>query len=161
MSLDIHWESKSFNELSNNELYDALKLRIDVFVVEQTCYYPDLDDKDRHPNTIHLLGYKYSPSSEKKLAAYARILPKGQTYNDYISIGRVITAPFARGLGLGHKLMQKALLVCHKIFSHQNIKISAQEHLEKYYGQYGFVRASEMYLEDDIPHIAMIKKVSK
>ncbi len=152
MSSTVTWQVKTFNQLTLNELYDALKLRIDVFVVEQTCFYPDLDDLDRHPQTLHLFNY-----SENKLASYLRILPKGLSYDDYPSIGRVIIAPHARGTGLGHKLMAKALEVCQQYFPAQQIKISAQEHLEKYYNQHGFNRVSDMYLEDGTPHISMLK----
>ena len=162
MNNNIQWQVKGFNDLTNNELYDVLKLRIDVFVVEQTCYYPDLDNKDRHQDTLHLFSY-LPPSTDAsaeddEISSYLRIVAKGQSYDDYISIGRVVIAPKARGTGLGHELIKEALSVCQLYFPEQKIKISAQEHLEKYYNQHGFVRVSEMYLEDDIPHIAMIQK---
>tara|TARA_B110000902_G_C13958309_1_gene456426 strand:- start:70 stop:525 length:456 start_codon:yes stop_codon:yes gene_type:complete len=149
----MNWQLKKFNQLTTNELYDALKLRIDVFVVEQTCFYPDLDDLDRHHQTLHLYCYQGD-----KMAAYLRILAQGQSYDNYPSIGRVIIAPHARGFGLGHKLMEEAILACSQYFPSQAIKISAQEHLEKYYNKHGFIRVSDVYLEDDIPHIAMIKE---
>lgn len=151
----INWQIKTFQELSTTELYQALKLRIDVFVVEQTCFYPDLDNLDIHPQTLHLLGYQ-----QGELVAYLRILPKGQSYDGYISIGRVATSQQARGNGLGHELIQQGLLACQQHFPHEDIKISAQEHLLKFYQQYDFVQTSAMYLEDDIPHIAMIKTVA-
>lgn len=151
----VKWQSKTFSQLSIDELYELLKLRIDVFVVEQTCFYPDLDDKDRHVQALHLQGYK-----KNKLAAYLRILPKGESYDDYISIGRVVIAPDARGSGLGHDLMKQALLLCEQYFPKEKLKISAQEHLESYYNKHGFVRVSEMYLEDDIPHIAMVHQIN-
>lgn len=154
MTTKTIWQSKRFSELSLNQLYDVLKLRIDIFVVEQTCFYPDLDsDKnllDRHPQTLHLLGYQ-----EEQLVAYLRILAKGQSYPDNISIGRVVIAKQARGGGLGHELMREALSLCQQNFPQQDIKISAQQHLKAYYQQHDFVQVSEMYLEDDIPHIAM------
>lgn len=149
----LNWQTKLFSELTTNELYEILKLRIDVFVVEQTCFYPDLDDHDRHPKTQHLFCYE-----QGRLSAYLRILPKGLTYSDYISIGRVAVAQHARGTGVGHKLMEQAINYCQQYHAKQQIKISAQEHLEKYYNQHGFIRVSEMYLEDDIPHIAMLRK---
>jgi ElaA protein len=155
--LKTTWIVKHFDELLLDQLYDLLKLRVDVFVVEQTCYYPDLDsDKDqldRHQDTLHLLGYQ-----DDKLVAYVRILPKGQSYDNYISIGRVTTASNARGSGLGHELMVESLKVCHENFANQDIKISAQEHLITFYRQHGFEQVSAMYLEDDIPHVAMIKQ---
>lgn len=144
------WLTKSFNELTTDQLYDALKLRIDVFVVEQTCYYPDLDGLDKNPNTLHLLGYQ-----DNELVAYLRILPKGLSYDNYASIGRVAISESARGTGLGHELMQQALAIYHHHWPQVPLKISAQEHLEKYYQQHGFICVSEMYLEDNIPHIAM------
>lgn len=156
MNKETKWTEKHFEELSLNELYDLLKLRVDVFVVEQTCYYPDLDGNkeqlDRHAETIHLLGYQ-----DGILVAYLRILAKGQSYNEYISIGRIIIASQARGTGLGHELMTKAITLCLRHFPEQNIKISAQQHLIDYYQQYGFKQSSAMYLEDNIPHVAMIK----
>jgi len=146
------WQVKKFHQLCVDELYDILKLRIDVFVVEQTCYYPDLDNIDRHQDTIHLFCYQ-----EGKISAYLRILAKGQSYDEYISIGRVIVADQARGTGLGHKLMAEALRLSQQHFPEDIIKISAQEHLESFYNKHGFERVSAMYLEDNIPHIAMLQ----
>tara|TARA_R110001592_G_scaffold81650_3_gene242358 strand:- start:1278 stop:1760 length:483 start_codon:yes stop_codon:yes gene_type:complete len=156
MNSKTTWQTKHFNELSLDQLYDLLKLRIDVFVVEQTCYYPDLDSNkdqlDRHKDTLHLLGYQ-----GETLVAYLRILAQGQSYDDYISIGRVAIAEHARGTGLGHELITEALDLCLQYFPKQNIKISAQEHLINYYQQHGFEQVSQMYLEDDIPHVSMVK----
>ena len=151
--MNIDWQVKTFKELNIDELYEILKLRIDVFVVEQTCFYPDLDDIDRHKETIHLFCY-----TEGKIAGYLRILAKGQSYDEYIAIGRVIIAVHARGTGLGHQLMAEALTLCKQNFPEQKVKISAQEHLEGFYNRHGFERVSDMYLEDNIPHIAMLKK---
>ncbi len=153
MNDNILWQIKTFDQLTTNELYDFLKLRIDVFVVEQTCYYPDLDDLDRHPQTIHLFCYQ-----DNIMTTYLRILPEGLVYKDYISIGRVIIAPSARGKGLGHTLIEQALAVRKQAFPDKKLKISAQEHLEKFYNQHGFTRVSDMYLEDNIPHISMVHK---
>ncbi|WP_019030029.1 GNAT family N-acetyltransferase [Colwellia piezophila] len=157
MTTNTIWQKKTFTQLSLDQLYDVLKLRIDVFVVEQTCYYPDLDsDKDRldrHPQTLHLLGYQ-----DEQLVAYLRILPKGESYKENISIGRVAIATHARGLGLGHELMTEALLLCQQYFPEEDIKISAQQHLKSYYQKHGFTQVSSMYLEDNIPHIAMFKE---
>ncbi|MBA6353235.1 MULTISPECIES: GNAT family N-acetyltransferase [unclassified Colwellia] len=150
--MKVAWQVKHFKALNIDELYEILKLRIDVFVVEQTCFYADIDDVDRHEDTVHLFCYL-----EGKIAGYLRILAKGQSYRDYIAIGRVIVASHARGTGLGHQLMAEALTVCQQYFPDQQIKISAQEHLESFYGNHGFERVSAMYLEDDIPHIAMLK----
>jgi ElaA protein len=157
MKIKTIWQTKGFEELSLNQLYDVLKLRVDIFVVEQTCFYPDLDGEknllDRHPQTLHLLGYQ-----AEQLVAYLRILPKGQNYPDNVSIGRVVTATQARGGGLGHELMTEGLRMCQQYFPNEIIKISAQQHLKSYYQKHGFTQVSEMYLEDDIPHIAMIRE---
>ena len=148
----MEWRIKQFRDLTTNELYDFLKLRIDVFVVEQTCYYPDLDELDRNPETIHLLGYQ-----EGILVAYLRILPKGTTYQEYVSIGRVIIAESSRGKGLSHELVKLGIQVCEDKMKESTIKISAQQHLAELYTQHGFEQVTEMYLEDGIPHIGMIK----
>jgi ElaA protein len=150
--MTVSWQVKHFRQLSVDELYDILKLRIDVFVVEQTCYYPDLDNIDKHQDTLHLFCYE-----QGKVSAYLRILAKGQSYDEYISIGRVIVAEQARGTGMGNKLMVEALKVSQQYFPEERLKISAQEHLEKYYNNHGFERISAMYLEDNIPHIAMLQ----
>lgn len=160
MANNVVWQAKHFNCLSVNELYEALKLRIDVFVVEQTCYYPDLDSmqnqRDRHDQTIHLLGYQ-----DDVLVAYSRILAQGQSYDEYVSIGRVAIAEQARGTGLGHELIVEALKVCQQYFPKTSIKISAQEHLIAFYLQHGFKQVSAMYLEDNIPHVAMLKVIKQ
>ena len=147
----MHWIIKSFEQLSTNELYDFLKLRIDVFVVEQTCYYPDIDEVDRHPQTLHIFGYK-----DEQIVGYLRILPKGTTYPQYNSIGRVIVADSERGTGLGHDLIKTGVNACLAHFNEREIKISAQEHLAKFYQRHGFKQVTEMYLEDDIPHVGML-----
>lgn len=157
MKKNTQWYIKKFNELSLHQLYDALKLRVDVFVVEQECIYPDLDSEqdqlDRHADTLHLLGYQ-----DTELVAYLRILARGQRYDNHISIGRVVIVEHVRGTGLGHELMSKGLNACEQHFTHQEIKISAQEHLSNFYHQHNFEQVSEMYLEDGIPHIAMVRK---
>lgn len=145
------WQIKRFSELTTNELYDFLKLRVDVFVVEQTCYYPDLDDLDRHPDTLHVFGYQ-----NKEMLGYLRILPKGTTYPEYNSIGRVIIAESARGTGLGHNLVNAGINACQAHFNEPSIKISAQQHLADFYQKHGFKQVTDMYLEDGIPHIGML-----
>ena len=152
------WQAKSFKQLSIEQLYELLKLRIDVFVVEQNCPYPDLDSEkncfDRHDETIHLLGYHGD-----SLVAYLRILAKGQSYQDYPSIGRVAINMQARNTGLGHELMKQALICCQRCFPNEAVKISAQEHLKRFYQQHDFVQTSDMYLEDDIPHVSMLREI--
>ncbi|TYK64586.1 GNAT family N-acetyltransferase [Colwellia echini] len=166
MQTKTTWQARYFSQLSLEQLYDMLKLRADVFVVEQNCIYPDLDgDKDnldRHSETIHLLGYQDVNEQTKvgqkdqQLVAHLRILAKGQSYDDYISIGRVVTVKNARGNGLGHDLLTQGLALCQQYFPNEGIKISAQQHLKTYYAKHGFEQVSPMYLEDGIPHIAMV-----
>lgn len=140
---------KHFDQLTLKELYWLLQLRSEVFVLEQNCVYQDLDDKDKQG--FHLLGF-----IENQLVAYARILPKGTSYTDYCSIGRVCTKKTHRQLGSGKKLMQQAILNCQELYPNTKIKISAQSYLLKFYTELGFEAIGEEYLEDDIPHRAMI-----
>lgn len=149
----IHWQLVPFTQLTTQQLYQLLQLRVDVFVVEQTCPYPELDGKDCLPQVHHLLGYK-----EDELIACARLLPEGVSYPS-VSIGRVATKQTHRGGGLGHQLIQQALAGCERLWPQSDIEIGAQEHLADFYAQHGFVATSAMYLEDDIPHIDM--KLSK
>ncbi len=138
---------KAYKELSVDELYEALKLRCAIFVIEQNCNYQDMDDKDQ--DSYHLLGYE-----GEKLVAYTRILPKGSSYKE-ASIGRVVVDKNFRRKGSGVELMKKAIEETKKIFNTNEIVISAQCYLEKFYGDLGFKSEGESYLEDDIPHIKM------
>lgn len=140
---------KSFDELTNHELYDMLRLRSDVFVVEQNCPYLDLDNKDQ--KSFHLLYYV-----DNELAGVTRLLPTGLSYNE-ISIGRVVIARSHRGLGLGAKLMEASITGCEEKFGKGPIRISAQYHLSKFYQSLGFVEQGEVYDEDGIPHIGMLR----
>lgn len=146
----MHWNNLTFNQLDINMLYDILKLRVDVFVVEQACAYPELDDKDRHPETQHLFGL--SPDGE--LLAYARILPPGLSYPE-ASIGRVVVSPAGRGKGLAMPLMQQAIESALTTWPDAGIQIGAQDYLKNFYQKLGFVACTEMYLEDGIPHLDM------
>lgn len=145
--MNIEFKIKPFNELSTTELYEVLKLRIEVFVVEQNCIYQDIDGKDS--KAIHVLGY-YNGD----LAAYCRIFDSGY-YFDEASIGRVIVSPKYRDKKFGHDLMKAAIETVEANFNKKQITISAQMYLQKFYESHGFVKTSEMYLEDDIPHIQM------
>ena len=147
----ISFVNKNFQALTTEELYKILALRAEVFVVEQNCPYQDVDGKDSH--SIHVLGY-----IKNKLVAYARVLGQGVSYQEYASIGRVVTSPSIRGKKFGHELVDFSIKVCQKNFPGQPIKISAQAHLEKFYNKHGFKATGEAYLEDDIPHIGMILK---
>ncbi len=146
----ITWQQFRFEELSNTHLYQLIKLRIDVFVVEQTCPYPELDNKDTLPGTCHLLGF----SDNGTLVAYSRLLAPGTSYEN-ASIGRVVTLASARGNRLGHDLIEEAIAHCNALWPGQDIDIGAQHHLIDFYAQHGFQAISEPYLEDDIPHINM------
>lgn len=145
----MQWQCLSFNQLSTDQLYDLIKLRVDIFVVEQNCPYHDLDNHDRKGGTHHLLGYK-----NDELVAYLRLLPAGTTY-DNVSMGRVATSASARGTGIGHQLLIQGLEHAESLWPKQDIDIGAQEHLQAYYKQHGFNAISAMYLEDDIPHVDM------
>lgn len=128
------------------QLYKILALRQRVFVVEQNCAYLDADGVD--PACRHL----WAEGDAGAVHAYGRIVPAGIKFAE-LSIGRVITAPEARGTGLGKELMQRALAASGNV----PIRIGAQAHLEKFYGELGFVRASDVYDEDGIPHIEMVR----
>lgn len=141
------FQLKTFNQLSNTELYAILKLRAEVFVVEQNCPYSDPDGKDEE--ALHLMGFE-----GKELAAYARILKPGLSYKE-AAIGRVVVDAKHRGKSLGQALMKEAIAATLKEFNTQVIIVSAQQYLEKFYNELGFVTESDMYLEDDIPHIKM------
>ena len=141
------WQIKRFNELSLQELYSILQLRSEVFVVEQNCVYQDIDGKDE--KALHLIG-----EIEGKIVAYARLF-KPNDYFENASIGRVITKEEVRNLKLGHQLMLNAIAGIKNFFNEEKITISAQLYLKKFYESHGFIQTSEMYLEDDIPHIEM------
>ena len=147
--MKISFKIKRFNKLSTSELYSLLQLRSEVFVVEQNCVYQDVDGKD--DNAIHVLGFL-----DNELASYSRIFDKG-IYFEEASIGRVVVSPKHRDKKLGHDLMQVSIGAVKEHFNENNITISAQEYLKKFYESHGFVQTSEMYLEDDIPHIQMKK----
>ena len=147
----LAFQTKTFHELSLQELYAILALRAEVFVVEQNCPYQDVDGKDL--DCIHVLGF-----INDELIAYARVLGKGTSYKDYASIGRIVTSSSCRGENHGHALVDFSIEVCQKKFPGQPVKISAQAHLEKFYNAHSFKATGEAYLEDDIPHIAMILK---
>ncbi|MFJ7311249.1 GNAT family N-acetyltransferase [Pseudomonas sp. NPDC098747] len=147
--MTIEWVCKHHSDLGKEQLYALLKLRSEVFVVEQKCAYPDLDGQDLDGDTYHLMGWE-----DDQLKAYLRLLDPESQGGDVV-IGRVITAPQARGQGLGHEMMEQALKQAEKHWPQTPIYLSAQAHLQGYYGKYGFVVAGEEYLEDDIPHIGM------
>ncbi len=145
----MSWITKTFDELTARELYDYLALRAEVFIVEQNCPYQDLDGLDFI--AVHLLAYH-----DQTLVACARIFAPGDCYHE-ACIGRVISKPSHRGQQLGHQLMKRAIDYCEQHFNNSAIKISAQAYLEKFYESHGFKRVSDIYLEDNIPHIKMLR----
>lgn len=151
----MNWILKPWSELTTDELYELLALRAEVFVVEQTCPFQDLDGLDRREGVWHLLGYQGD-----QLAAYARIMAPGIGDERGAAIGRVVTSPKARGGGLGHKLIGEAVKACEAHWLTHSIWLGAQAHLQGFYGQHGFVAEGEGYVEDDIPHIGMRKTVA-
>lgn len=148
MNNDPIWVCKKFEELTVQELYCILRLRSEVFVVEQHCVYLDADGKDLASH--HLCGWLHN-----ELIAYCRILPPGLSYEKESSIGRVLTHPAHRKDGYGKILMKKGIEKTYALYPGVQIKIGAQQYLEKFYGNLGFQTVSEPYLEDDIPHISM------
>lgn len=145
----VTWTCKKFDELSAAELYTILKLRSEVFVVEQNCVYLDADGKDAQ--SYHLCGWL----NNELLVAYARLLPPGLSYPE-ASIGRVVTHPVHRKDGYGKILMQKAIKNTQSLFNISAIKIGAQQYLLPFYNGLGFTASSEPYLEDGIPHLEML-----
>lgn len=144
----MDWKCKSFDQLCTDELYSLLQLRSEVFVVEQHCFYQDMDDKDK--KAFHLLGWK-----DDVLIAYSRLLPPGISYKEP-SIGRVVLKLNSRAQGLGKTLMLESIRKVHELFGPQPIKISAQYHLMQFYINLGFEPCSEVYDDAGIDHIEMI-----
>lgn len=145
--MQLQWEIKSFDALSVHELYDMLRLRSEIFVVEQNCVYLDLDGKDKV--ALHLLG-----KMNGEIVAHARLFQAGISF-DNASIGRVTVDSKHRHKKWGHQLMREAIAGVELHFGESKITIGAQLYLQKFYESHGFVQTSEMYLEDDIPHIEM------
>jgi ElaA protein len=144
------WILKKFDDLTSYELYSILQLRNEVFVVEQNCIYQDADNKDQ-------ASYHFTGWVNEKLIAYTRLLPKGVAYKDYVSIGRVVTSPSARGSGIGKELIQRSIEQANTLFGDIPIKIGAQIYLKIFYSEFGFQQTGEVYFEDGIEHIEMIR----
>jgi ElaA protein len=147
----INWSFKKFDNLTSHELYSVLQLRNEVFVVEQNCVFQDADDKDQ--DSHHLMGW-----DDETLVAYSRIVPSGIAYDSFPSIGRVVTSPKTRRSGIGKILMQQSIEELQKLFGQSSIKLGAQLYLKKFYESFGFVQSSDVYIEDGIPHIEMIRR---
>ena len=144
------WTCKTFYQLSRDELYAILRLRSEVFVVEQQCVYQDVDNYDKA--AFHVLGM-----ARDELLLYARLLSPDTKYQTS-SIGRVVASRGSRRKGYGKELMGFAIKQCEDLWPNRGITISAQEYLKGFYQQLGFVTASSPYLEDEIPHIKMTRK---
>jgi len=149
---NLRWVTKTFAELTVNELYDLLKLRSEVFVVEQKCIFLDIDNNDQ--KAFHTIGF-----IGEEVVATTRLFDKNIMYDGYQSIGRVVGSPRHRGLGIGKALMQYSIQECERLFGKGPIKIGAQLYLKKFYGEQGFEQSGDIYLEDEIDHIPMIRTV--
>jgi len=147
--VSIQWQLKPLAELSSETLYQILKLRQDVFVIEQHCSEPDIDDLDH--KALHLIGHQ-----SNKLVAYARLFAPGNYYAGYTSFGRVAVPATARGLNLGRGLVHQALAALQSRWPESPIKISAQYYLVDFYQSFGFKSVGEAYNEAGILHIAML-----
>lgn len=145
------WKIKTFDELSAQDLHAVLKARIDVFVVEQNCPYPEVDGDD--PKAVHLWA-----EHNGNVAAYCRIFQPGIKY-DESSIGRVLTTQKFRNINLGKTLMKFAIATVETRFQTNSIRISAQDYLLSFYTELGFVATGKSYLEDEIPHSEMLRSL--
>ena len=145
----MEFQIKLFSELNTTELYQILQLRSEVFVVEQDCVYQDIDFKDQ--KALHVFGFK-----NDKVVAYTRIFKPGD-YFENASIGRVVVAEKERKFGYGHLIMKASISAIKNNFKVDEITISAQKYLKKFYETHQFKQVGEEYLEDGIPHIRMDK----
>ncbi len=146
----LFFKVKSYQELTRDELYALLQLRAEVFVVEQDCVYQDVDGKD--DKALHVLGF-----SANALLAYTRVFPPG-AYFEQASIGRVVVQEKERAKKYGYDLMKRSIQAVEERYETTTIKLSAQTYLKKFYNTLGFKETGEEYLEDGIPHLAMIKE---
>jgi len=149
MNAAIAWRCLPFASLPPQALYDLLRLRTEVFVIEQQCVFQDMDGAD--PACHHLLGER-----DGTLLAYARLVPAGLKFPE-ASIGRVVSDPATRGTGIGHALMREAVAQLQALWGKQPVRIGAQAHLQGFYRQHGFEPAGPIYIEDGIDHIEMLR----
>lgn len=143
---------KSFSELTGSEMYEILKSRSEIFVVEQDCVYQDIDDKDKY-------SYHLFYEDKARVVAYVRAIPCGISYEE-ASIGRVIVLKEYRGTGISKQLMLEAIKFIEEHYGETKIRISAQKYITKFYENVGFKQITQAYLEDDIPHVGMLYKSS-
>ncbi len=144
----IRWVTRAFGDLTGREVHDIMRLRVDVFVVEQRCVYPEVDGED--PHSTHVMGI----TEKGALAAYARILPPHDGGPPHI--GRVIVDPRFRGQHLGRHLMHQALQEVERRHGSRRSALAAQAYLVGFYGSFGYVPTSAEYLWDGIPHVDMM-----
>lgn len=138
------WQTQAFSALTTRQLYEIYRLRVAVFVVEQTCPYQEVDEAD--VASLHISKWQGD-----QLLAYCRLIP----WSDGVHLGRVVVQPDARGAGLGRELVSQALATAQQHFPNQPLHAQAQAHLESFYASFGFCPISEVYLEDGIPHLDM------
>ncbi|MDX5586369.1 MAG: GNAT family N-acetyltransferase [Aureibaculum sp.] len=145
----MQWILKKFHDLTIDEFHDILQLRINIFVVEQNCPYPELDDKDKI--AFHLFGI----NKENKIIAYTRIFKPGDYYKE-AAFGRVVVHQDYRNQKIGFQLVEQSIIGTHKLFGNTDIKIGAQTYLNNFYQSFGFHQVGDDYIEDGIPHIHML-----
>lgn len=150
----IDWQWQAFEDLPRADLYQVLLQRQNVFILEQTCLYPDLDGLD--PDCHHLSAWR-TVDGRRQLAAYLRCLPPGLKYPE-MSLGRVLTTPAARGTGIGRRLLEQGIARAEALHPGHGIRIGAQHHLEKFYASFGFETVTVPYDEDGIMHVDMVRK---
>lgn len=149
----IDWQWLAFDDIPNADLYELLRQRQQVFVLEQQCLYPDLDGDDQAAH--HLLAWRIE-NGQRELAAYLRCLAPGARYTE-MSLGRVLTTQAARGLGIGRQLLEQGIAHAERLHPGHRIRIGAQAHLESFYASFGFATISAPYDEDGISHIDMLR----
>jgi ElaA protein len=149
--MEIVWQCKPFNKLSINELYEILALRTEVFIVEQNCPFQDQDGR-KDFESLHFFG----KNSENQIVAYTRLVPMGIAFTE-ASIGRVVSSKKYRGQGIGRLLMEKSIIYLYQNFGEIPIRIGAQLYLKRFYESFGFIQEGEIYHEDGIEHIEMVK----
>lgn len=144
----MNWIVKKYDELTIDELYNILKARFSVFVLEQHCFYPEIDDKDQ-------TAYHFFQEQNGMIIAYLRILPRGTSFKE-LAFGRVMVKKEYRGKGIAKELIASAIDFIQKELNETTIQIQAQVYLREFYNSFGFEPVSAIYLEDDIPHIDMV-----
>lgn len=150
----IQWNDLHHSQLTVPQLYALLKLRCEVFVVEQTCPYQDIDGDDLLGENRHILGWR-----DGELVAYARILKSEEEFEPVV-IGRVIISPAVRGEKLGYTLMEQILASCQQNWPQKALYLGAQAHLQPFYAHFGFAPVTDVYDEDGIPHIGMAREAN-